>query len=124
MPWNAKLDAGRLALGIPPSNFWALGSRTASTRSAASTPPRASSSTTSASSGAATCAGIPPPTTGSATRATPTTPIVKRSGDRFTDLVKRTYRVLLTRGLKGCTLKMKYPKDKALEIQHESFTLF
>ena len=28
--------------------------------------------------------------------------IVKRSGDRFTDLVKRTYRVLLTRGLKGC----------------------
>ncbi len=28
--------------------------------------------------------------------------MVKRSGDRFTDLVKRTYRVLLTRGLKGC----------------------
>ena len=28
--------------------------------------------------------------------------IVKRSGDRFTDLVKRTYRVLLTRGMKGC----------------------
>ncbi len=28
--------------------------------------------------------------------------IVKRSGDRFTDLVKRSYRVLLTRGLKGC----------------------
>ena len=28
--------------------------------------------------------------------------IVKRSGDRFTDLVKRTYRVLFTRGLKGC----------------------
>ncbi len=28
--------------------------------------------------------------------------IVKRSGHRFTDLVKRTYRVLLTRGLKGC----------------------
>ena len=28
--------------------------------------------------------------------------IKKRSGDRFTDLVKRTYRVLLTRGLKGC----------------------
>ena len=28
--------------------------------------------------------------------------IVKRSGDRFTELVKRTSRVLLTRGLKGC----------------------
>ncbi len=28
--------------------------------------------------------------------------MVKRSGDRFTDLVKNTYRVLLTRGMKGC----------------------
>jgi hypothetical protein len=28
--------------------------------------------------------------------------VVKRSGDRFVDLVKNTYRVLLTRGLKGC----------------------
>ncbi|MEW6511718.1 MAG: DUF2075 domain-containing protein [Bacteroidota bacterium] len=28
--------------------------------------------------------------------------VVKRSGDRFTDLVKNTYRVLLSRGLKGC----------------------
>jgi uncharacterized protein len=28
--------------------------------------------------------------------------IVKRSGDRFADLVKNTYRVLLSRGLKGC----------------------
>jgi hypothetical protein len=28
--------------------------------------------------------------------------VVKRSGDRFADLVKNTYRVLLSRGLKGC----------------------
>lgn len=28
--------------------------------------------------------------------------VVKRSGDLFTDLIKNTYRVLLTRGLKGC----------------------
>ena len=28
--------------------------------------------------------------------------VVKRSGDKFTDLMKNTYRVLLTRGLKGC----------------------
>ncbi len=28
--------------------------------------------------------------------------IVKRSGDRFVELVKNTYRVLLTRGMKGC----------------------
>jgi DUF2075 family protein len=29
-------------------------------------------------------------------------PVVKRSGVLFTDLIKNTYRVLLTRGLKGC----------------------
>ena len=28
--------------------------------------------------------------------------VVKRSGDKFIDLVKNTYRVLLTRGLRGC----------------------
>jgi DUF2075 family protein len=28
--------------------------------------------------------------------------VVKRSGDRFTQMVKNTYRVLLTRGIKGC----------------------
>jgi uncharacterized protein len=28
--------------------------------------------------------------------------VVKRSGDRFTQMVKNTYRVLLTRGMKGC----------------------
>jgi hypothetical protein len=27
---------------------------------------------------------------------------VKRAGDRFVELVKNTYRVLLTRGMKGC----------------------
>ena len=31
-------------------------------------------------------------------------PGVKRSGQRFLDLVKNTYRVLLTRGMKGCYL--------------------
>jgi DUF2075 family protein len=28
--------------------------------------------------------------------------VVKRGGPRFVELVKNTYRVLLTRGLKGC----------------------
>jgi DUF2075 family protein len=35
--------------------------------------------------------------------------IVKRSGNRFTDLVKRTYRVLLTRGMKGCYVYFEDP---------------
>lgn len=37
---------------------------------------------------------------------------VKRSKDRFTDLVKNTYRVLLTRGIKGCYV---YFEDKDTE---------
>src|SRR5438477_5049846 len=28
--------------------------------------------------------------------------VVKRAGDHFTKMVKNTYRVLLTRGMKGC----------------------
>jgi hypothetical protein len=28
--------------------------------------------------------------------------VVKRSGDQFVELIKNTYRVLLTRGLRGC----------------------
>lgn len=38
--------------------------------------------------------------------------VVKRSGDRFIDLVKNTYRVLLSRGLKGCYV---YFMDKDTE---------
>lgn len=38
--------------------------------------------------------------------------VVKRSGDQFVDLVKNTYRVLLTRGLKGCYV---YFMDKDTE---------
>jgi hypothetical protein len=38
--------------------------------------------------------------------------IVKRSGDRFTDLVKRTYRVLLTRGLRGCSVYVEDPTTR------------
>jgi DUF2075 family protein len=40
--------------------------------------------------------------------------IVKRSGDRFTDLVKRTYRVLLTRGLKGSYLTVQDEAARAI----------
>lgn len=38
--------------------------------------------------------------------------VKKRSGNRFTDLVKNTYRVLLTRGMKGCYV---YFTDKNTE---------
>jgi len=38
--------------------------------------------------------------------------VVKRSGEKFTDMVKNTYRVLLTRGMKGCYV---YFMDKDTE---------
>ena len=43
--------------------------------------------------------------------------IVKRCGDRFTHFVKRTYRVLLTRGMKGCYV---YFEDPNLHLQDSS----
>lgn len=42
---------------------------------------------------------------------------VKRSGERFTDLVKNTYRVLLSRGMKGCYV---YFMDKNTELFFKS----
>jgi uncharacterized protein len=101
MPWNAKPDAGRLAPGIPPSNFWASDPNGINQVGCVYT----------AQGFEFDYVGV---IFGRDLRWDPATndwigdpshshdSIVKRSGDRFTDLVKRTYRVLLTRGLKGC----------------------
>jgi DUF2075 family protein len=101
MPWNAKPDAGRLAPGIPPSNFWASDPNGINQVGCVYT----------AQGFEFDYVGV---IWGRDLRWDPETnvwigdpshshdSIVKRSGDRFTDLVKRTYRVLLTRGLKGC----------------------
>jgi len=45
--------------------------------------------------------------------------VVKRSKDRFADLVKQTYRVLMTRGMKGCYV---YFMDKATSDYFRSRT--
>jgi uncharacterized protein len=39
--------------------------------------------------------------------------VVSRSGDRFLDLVRNTYRVLLSRGLKGCYVHFMDPSTEA-----------
>ena len=110
MPWNAKPDAGRLAAGIPPGTLLGLrperhqpgrlrlhrpGLRVRLRRRHLRPRPALGSRLTA---------------TGSATPSQSHDSIVKRSGDRFTDLVKRTYRVLLTRGMKGCYV---YFEDEA-----------
>ncbi len=109
MPWNAKPDAGRLAVGIPRADNWALDPTGINQ------------------------VGCIYPTQGfefdycgvifgndlrydltngrwigdlSASEDS----VVKKSGDKFIDLVKSTYRVLLTRGMKGCYV---YFQDKS-----------
>jgi uncharacterized protein len=111
MPWNAKPDAGRLAPGIPPSNFWASDPNGMNQVGCVYT----------AQGFEFDYVGV---IWGRDLRWHPATndwigdpshshdAIVKRSGDRFTDLVKRTYRVLLTRGLKGCYV---YFEDRGTE---------
>jgi DUF2075 family protein len=101
VPVVARPDAGRLAPGIPPSNFWASAPNGLDQVGCVYT----------AQGFEFDDVGV---IWGRDLRWDPATndwlgdpshshdAIVKRSGDRFTDLVKRTYRVLLTRGLKGC----------------------
>jgi DUF2075 family protein len=104
---NAKLDAGRLAPGIPPSNSWTSDPNGIDQVGCVYT----------AQCCEFVCVGV---SWGRALRLDPATntwlgdpghphdSIVKRSGDRFAVLVKRTYSVLLTRGLRDCNL---YPTE-------------
>jgi uncharacterized protein len=108
MPWNAKPNAGRLAPDVPPSNFWASNPNGINQVGCIYT----------AQGFEFDYAGV---IFGRDLRWDPALQdwigdpsesydsIVKRSGERFTDLVKRTYRVLLTRGLKGCYVYFEDP---------------
>ena len=108
MPWNARPDAGRLAPNIPPSNFWASDPNGINQVGCVYT----------AQGFEFDYVGVIwgrdltwDPATGDwiGDSSESYDAIVKRSGDRFTDLVKRTYRVLLTRGLKGCYVYLEDP---------------
>lgn len=101
MPWNAKPDAGRLAAGIPKSNFWASDPGGLNQVGCVYT----------AQGFEFDYVGIifgrdlrydwdKNDWVGDKTNSHDS--VVKRSGDQFLDLVKNTYRVLFTRGIKGC----------------------
>jgi DUF2075 family protein len=101
MPWNAKSDAGRLADGIPQERFWASDPRGINQVGCIYT----------AQGFEFDYVGVifgrdlrwdPDSQDWVADRAHSYDSVVKRSGDQFLDLLKRTYRVLLTRGMKGC----------------------
>jgi DUF2075 family protein len=101
MPWNARSDAGRLADGIPQERYWASDRRGIDQVGCIYT----------AQGFEFDYVGVifgrdlrwdPASESWIGDRSESDDSIVKRSGDQFTDLVKRTYRVLLTRGMKGC----------------------
>ncbi len=109
MPWNAKSDAGRLADGIPKADFWASSPGGINQVGCIYT----------AQGFEFDYVGVifgrdlrwdPDSDAWIADRSESHDSVVKRSGEQFLDLVKRTYRVLLTRGMKGCYL---YLEDKA-----------
>jgi hypothetical protein len=103
MPWNAKPDAGKLGKGIPKSNFWASDPAGLNQVGCVYTAQGFEYDYAGIIFGRdlvwrARRGWIGQPEYSQDT-------IVKRSGkdlSLFTDLVKNTYRVLLTRGLRGC----------------------
>lgn len=101
MPWNAKPDAGKLAAGIPKSNFWASDPGGIEQVGCIYT----------AQGFEFDYVGVifgpdlrydsdEGEWIGDVTKSADST--VKRSKAQFVELVKNTYRVLLTRGIKGC----------------------
>lgn len=101
MPWNAKPDAGRLGKGIPKSNFWASDPGGLNQVGCVYT----------AQGFEFDYVGIifgldlrydwdNNEWVGDKKHSQDT--VVKRSKEQFLDLVKNTYRVLFTRGIKGC----------------------
>jgi hypothetical protein len=109
-PWNAKSDAGRLAPHIPPENLWAHDPRGIDQVGCIYT-----------------AQGFEFDYVGiifgpdliyrhgagwSGNKGASFDTVVKKSKDKFTELVKNTYRVLFTRGIKGCYV---YFTDKETE---------
>lgn len=101
MPWNAKPDAGRLAKGIPKSNFWASEPAGVYQVGCVYTAQGFEFDYVGVIFGQdLRYDGDAGTWVGDRKKSHDTT--VKRSGEQFTELVKNTYRVLMTRGIKGC----------------------
>jgi hypothetical protein len=100
-PWNAKSDSGHLAIGIPKESLWAYDSGGVNQIGCVYTAQGFEFDYVGVIFGPDL---IYSPEladwTGDKTKSFDT--VVKRSGDRFVRMVKNTYRVLLTRGMKGC----------------------
>lgn len=100
-PWNAKSSAGRLAKGVPKESLWAHDPAGIDQVGCIYT----------AQGFEFDYVGVifgldlkydPDTTEWMADKAASHDTVVKRSGEQFLELVKNTYRVLLSRGIKGC----------------------
>lgn len=101
MPWNAKPDAGRLGIGVPKSNFWASDAGGLQQVGCIYTAQGFEFDHV------GVIFGLDlrydwDKNTWVGDKAQSFDSVVKRGGDQFTELVKNTYRVLFTRGIKGC----------------------
>jgi DUF2075 family protein len=100
-PWNAKSDGGRLAVGIPKESLWAYDPGGLNQIGCVYTAQGFEFDYVGVIFGTDL---VYVPETGAwiGDQSKSFDSVVKRSGSRFIQMVKNTYRVLLTRGMKGC----------------------
>ena len=110
-PWNAKSDAGRLAKGIPKEKLWAHDPNGINQVGCIYTAQGFEFDYVGVIFGTDLTYDLDRQVWVGHREASHDT-VVKRSKDRFTELVKNTYRVLLTRGMLGCYV---YFMDKDTE---------
>jgi DUF2075 family protein len=100
-PWNARSDAGSLAPGIPKESLWAYEVGGVSQIGCIYTAQGFEFDYVGVIFGP-DLIYVPEAADWKGDKTKSYDTVVKRSGDRFTQMVKNTYRVLLTRGMKGC----------------------
>jgi DUF2075 family protein len=100
-PWNAKSDSGSLATGIPKESLWAYDAGGVNQIGCVYTAQGFEFDYVGVIFGP-DLVYVPEAADWKGDKTKSYDAVVKRSGDRFTQMVKNTYRVLLTRGMKGC----------------------
>jgi hypothetical protein len=116
-PWNAKSSAGRLVREVPPENLWAHDARGSDQIGCIYTAQGFEFDYVGVIFGPDLVYRHGVGWAGDKTKSFDT--VVKRSGEHFVDLVKNTYRVLLTRGIRGCYV---YFMDRETEKFFQSRT--
>jgi DUF2075 family protein len=116
-PWNAKSTAGRVAREVPPETLWAYDARGSDQIGCVYTAQGFEFDYVGIIFGPDLVYRHALGWIGDKTKSFDT--VVKRSKENFVDLVKNTYRVLLTRGMKGCFV---YFMDKETEQLFRSRT--